>query len=306
MRPGLRDQREEIKAILKYTEEHGLNSTSEGEDEVMPMNLCRELSPMLEWKLLTGFNYDTLQKVVERALPFVLSGNTSSIKNNECIILALVWMRTGTGIPIIATMVGKSYQIVIRAIQKGIRALSQCFEPFVIYGSAPRLSELLTGEEKQSIPESALESRFIVGGKHIRGKRCGSFDTVKNYYSFKLNTVGYQFQCIVTHLGHCVHVTNAERAGTHDMTVYRNNRGMLLAGLDALGFTSPVILGDSGYKNAEFPELYAGWEANTTLNGRRLIVENYLVGWQKCLVLSKKSSLSDMNMSITISKHSVF
>ena len=67
MRPGLRDQREEIKGILKYTEEHGLNSTSEGEDEVMPMNLCRKLSPVLEWKLLTGFNYDTLQKVVERA-----------------------------------------------------------------------------------------------------------------------------------------------------------------------------------------------------------------------------------------------
>ena len=30
-----------------------------------------------------GFNYDTLQKVVERALPFVLSGNTSSIKNKN-------------------------------------------------------------------------------------------------------------------------------------------------------------------------------------------------------------------------------
>ena len=53
MRPGFRDQREEIKGILKYTEEHGLNSASEGEDEVMPMNLCRKLSPMLEWKLLT-------------------------------------------------------------------------------------------------------------------------------------------------------------------------------------------------------------------------------------------------------------
>ena len=167
----------------------------------------------------TGFNYDTLQKVVERALPFVLSGNTSSIKNNECVILALVWMGTGTRIPIIATMVGKSYQIVIRAIQKGIRALSQCFEPFMIYGSAPRLSELLTGEEKQSIPESALESRFIVDGKHIRGKRCGSFDTVKNYPSFKLKTAGYQFRCIVTHLGHCVRVTSAERAGAHDMSL---------------------------------------------------------------------------------------
>ena len=166
-----------------------------------------------------GFNYDTLQKVVERALPFVLSGNTSSIKNNECVILALVWMGTGTRIPIIATMVGKSYQIVIRAIQKGIRALSQCFEPFVTYGSAPRLSELLTEEEKQSIPERALESRFIVDGKHIRGKRCGSFDTVKNYHSFKLNTAGYQFRCIVTHLGHCVRVTSAERAGAHDMSL---------------------------------------------------------------------------------------
>ena len=258
MGPGLGDQRKEIKAILEYTEEHGLNNINEEESEVMPIEFCRKLSPSLEWKLMTGFYYDMLQKIVERALPFVLSGNASSIKNNECIILALVWMRTGTGMPVLATMVGKSYQIVVRAIQKGIRALSQCFEPFVIYGNAPSLNDLLTEEEKQSIPDRALESRFIVDGKHIRGKRCGSFDTAKNHHSSKLNAAGYQFQCVVTHSGHCVHVTNAERAGTHDMTVYRNNRGVLLAGLNAIGLADPVILGDNGYKMQNFQNYMQG------------------------------------------------
>lgn len=116
---------------------------------------------------MAGFNFDTLQKTVGRALPPVLSGNTSSAKNNECIILALVWMGTGTEILVIATVVGKSYQIVVRAIQKGIRAPSQCFEPFVVYGNAPSLNDLSTEEEGQNIPERALESSSLSMGSAV-------------------------------------------------------------------------------------------------------------------------------------------
>ena len=51
-------------------------------------------------------------------------------------------------------------------------------------------------------------------------------------------------------------------------------------------------MGDSGYKNAEFPELYAGWEANTTLNRRRLVVENYFGRMAKVFgVVKEKFSL---------------
>ena len=53
------------------------------------------------------------------------------------------------------------------------------------------------------------------------GRECGSFDTVTNYYSYK-------FQCLVTLMGHCVHVSNAERAGSHDMVIYRKNRTEML------------------------------------------------------------------------------
>lgn len=81
------------------------------------------------------------------------------------------------------------------------------------------------------------------------------------------------------------------------MTVYRNSRGTLLAGLSAIGFRNPVILGDCGYGNAEFPELHAGWGASTTLNRRTISA-----GWQKYLVLSKKKSPLDVNMSIIASR----
>lgn len=294
MKGELRDQSKEIKELLKKFENKDLTASDEEdkENEVIPYDFCRKISSELNWKMLTGFNIVTLQKIVERASSFILSGRSSSIKNNECIILALVWLRTGTSISSLSIIINFSYPITLRGIQKGLRALSQCFEPFSVYGNAPKLSELLTEEEKKKIPKEALESQFIVDGKHIRGKRLGTFEDAKTYYSFKLNTLCYQFQCVVTHMGHCIHVTNAERAGTHDMMVYRNNRGMLLAGLAAAGFTNPIILGDKGYKVTEFKELYAGWDSNPTLNARRLIVENYFGRMTKVFgVVKEKFSL---------------
>ena len=162
----------------------------------------------------------------------------------------------------------------MRAIHKGIKGLAACFEPFKVYGSAPKLRELLSESDRAIIQERAQESMFIVGGKHIEGKRIGTFEDAITYWSHKLNALAYQFQCVVTHFGHCVYVSNAERAATHDMMVYRNNRTQLLAGLAVEGFRNPIILADQGYKY-ELPELYVPDTPCKQLNARRLVIENY-------------------------------
>ena len=79
-------------------------------------------------------------------------------------------------------------------------------------------------------------------GKHIEGKRIGTFEDASTYYSYKLGGLAYQFQCVVAHLGQCIHVSSAERAAAHDMMVYRRNGTQLLAGLIARGINDIVIL----------------------------------------------------------------
>ena len=195
MKGELRDQSKEIRELLRKYGNRDFDTSDEDdkENEVIPLDFCKKVSPELNWKMMTGFNIVTLQKIMERSSSYILSGRSGSIKNNECIILALVWLRTGTSISSLSMIIRFSYPITLRGIQKGLRALSQCFEPFSIYGNAPKLSELLTEEEKRKIPKEALESQFIVDGKHIRGKRLGTFENAKTYYSFKLNALCYQF-----------------------------------------------------------------------------------------------------------------
>ena len=185
-----------------------------------------------------------------------------------------LWFRSGENVNTISSKTKFGYQVCLRAIFKRIKGLAACFEPFRAYGPVPPLSKFLSEEEKDIIPERAQESLFIVDGKHIEGRRIGSFEDARTYYSYKLNALAYQFQCVVTHFGHCIHVSNAERAAAHDMMVYRNNRPQLLAGLMQAGYKNPIILADQGYK-CELPELYVPDTPCKQLNARRLIVENY-------------------------------
>ena len=273
MDPLFVDNDREIREILERGAE-GIDNGADREDATLPLEFCRGFSRSLDWELMTGFKEDTLQVIVGQALPHISCGRKNGVKRNECVMLALIWFRTGGNVRMIASKTKFSYQVCLRALFRGIKGLAACFEPFSAYGPVPALSKFLSEEEKELIPERAQESLFVVDGKHIEGKRIGTFEDARTYYSYKLNSLAYQFQCIVTHLGHCIHVSNAERAATHDMMVYRNNRPQLLAGLIQAGYRNPVILADQGYK-CELPELFVPDTPCKQLNARRLIVENY-------------------------------
>ena len=276
MDPLFQDNEKEVREILERGREAIMDGEDDGESAI-PREMCLRLCPTLDYKLMSGFPIDVLQKIIERAIPFISSGGKGQLKRNECVLLTLVWFRTGANVKLIVSRAGVKYQVCLRAIQKGLKGLAACFEPFKIYGQAPKLKELLSEADKAIIPKRAQESVFIVDGKHIPGKRIGTFEDAMQYWSFKLNTLAYQFQCVVTHLGHCVYVSEPEKAATHDMMVYRNNRTRLLAGLLVEGYNNPIILADQGYK-CELPELYVSDTPCRQLNARRLVVENYFGG----------------------------
>ena len=135
------------------------------------------------------------------------------------------------------------------------------------------LKTFLEEDEKYGIPERAQSSRFIVDEKHS-GEKNWVVRRCLNILFTQVGGLAYQFQCVVTHLGQCVHVSEAERPATHDMTVYRRNRTQRSAGLLAKGMEEIVMLADQGYK-CELPELFVPNKPNRALNGRRSIVENY-------------------------------
>ena len=135
------------------------------------------------------------------------------------------------------------------------------------------LKTFLEEDEKDGIPERAQSSRFIVDEKHS-GEKNWVVRRCLNILFTQVGGLAYQFQCVVTHLGQCVHVSEAERPATHDMTVYRRNRTQRSAGLLAKGMEEIVMLADQGYK-CELPELFVPDKPNKALNGRRSIVENY-------------------------------
>ena len=94
MEPLFCDHEKEIQEIL----EKGREAIRDGEDDgesALPQDLCLRLSPTLGYKVMTGFPVDTLQMIVERAIPFIKTGTKCGVKRNECVMLALVWFRSG-------------------------------------------------------------------------------------------------------------------------------------------------------------------------------------------------------------------
>lgn len=89
-----------------------------------------------------------LQMIVERAIPFVKTGSKCGAKRNECVMLALVWFRSGGNVKLIAPHAGPKCQVCLRAIHNGIKGLAACFEPFKVCGSAPKLREPLSESDR--------------------------------------------------------------------------------------------------------------------------------------------------------------
>ena len=186
--------------------------------------LCARCSRTCDWKYVTGFNLPVVENIIARGLEYYKTGTVSKISPNCALFLTLAWVRFGASFETIKHVTGWNAQMVQRAIVRGMKAFSRCFEPFVSYGPVKKLSEVADEDDKAVLTSTELESQFIVDGKHVPATRTGPESERTTYYSYKLRHVGYQFQCVITHSGHCVHVSRGERAGTRDMAVYMNRR----------------------------------------------------------------------------------
>lgn len=269
------DPEAELEAIMNVVLPEEQRSPDPVGTPVLPEALCARLSRAKDWRRLTGFPDGGVQFLIERALPHFQGVLRRNLAPNEAIFLALVFLRLGWPVAHLAASVGGEVQAVTRAVERGLDALGQCFRPFTTFSPISVLRELVSDEERDTLPERALESRFVVDGKHFKGRVYGGLAGAQSYYSHKLNTAGYQFQCIVSHYGQCVHVTDVEPAATHDITVYKKCRPLLLAGMGAVGLNDVVILADQGYRAPDVPELFIPSPPSAAVNARRLIVEHY-------------------------------
>ena len=127
------DNEREIQEIL----EKGGNAINQGEDEgeaALPLEFCKKISQNLDWELMTSFNRETVQLIIERAIPHIPRSRKGAVGARECIILALVWFRSGSNVKMIASHIGLEYQQCLRGLHCGIKAIAKCFEPFEAYG----------------------------------------------------------------------------------------------------------------------------------------------------------------------------
>ena len=209
-----------------------------------------------------------------KELPNTVNGRKGRLYNNECILLCLIWLRLGLPFGKIGSICGISERTAQNNIIKGLCALSECFEEFPRNINIPTLIEFADENDMQYIAENEVQySQFIVDGKHIAADKIGSEINKQQYYSYKLHRAAFGFQCTVTLNGICVHVTDGERAGEHDLNVYKNNRRKLLTGLKSMTNLNPYIMADQGYVTEECKELVT--RKSKYFNKYRLVVERY-------------------------------
>ena len=235
--------------------------------------ICLAFSSSCDWRRVTGFDLPTLEKIIMKAVVNFKGGATSKISDKEAILLAIIWLRSGLSFTKLAEPTKWNSQIVTRAVIKGISAVASCFEEFTLYEPLKPLVNIADAEDIKELTETELRSQFIVDGKHVPAGKIGREAERKSYYSYKLKHVGYQFQCTITHTDQCVHVSEGERAGSHDMSVYYNNRRRILIGLCQIAQGQPIIMADQGYVCADCPELIMS--KSPVFNKYRILIERH-------------------------------
>jgi len=248
---------------------------------VLPSQLCLKLACLPgqdqtpDWRFATGFDAENLERVIIDALPHMHPARRDVHPNNDCVFLALAFLRSGLPIFRLSRPLSMRPQTLESFILRGLRGLSSSFATSNPEYGSPSLDELLDAEQKAAIPAAALGTRFIVDGKHIACSRVGDASTRQAFCSHKLRTAALGFQAVVTNFGECVHVAAGARAAEHDIAVWGRHRNMVLARLRTLISGDPLILADLGYRSATYPEIITNNEPNPTLNSRRLVVENF-------------------------------
>ena len=137
-------------------------------------------------------------------------GAASKIPDKEAILPAITWLRSGLSFSKLAEPTKWNAQIVARAVIKGIGAVASCFEEFTLCGPLKSPVGIAGAEDVEELTEIELGSQFIVDGRHVPAGKIGREVERKSCCSYKPKHGGYQFQCIITHTGQCVHVSEGE------------------------------------------------------------------------------------------------
>ena len=174
---------------------------------VLPESLCRHLSPELDWQWVTGFKDSGVQFIIEKALPHFRGALGEILPRMKQFFVLWCSLDLDTQ--------RHTSQVATRGIEGGTDAIGRCFKPL------PKLREIVEKEDLDKYPERALDSVFVVDGRHFRGRVYGGLEKAQSYYSHRLGTAAYQFQSVVLRTGLCTHVTDVEPAAMHDVAIYK-------------------------------------------------------------------------------------
>lgn len=137
-------------------------------------------------------------------------GAASKIPDKEAILLAIIWLRSGLSFSKLAEPTKWNARIVARAVMEGIGAVAPFLEEFTLCGPLKSLVDIADVEDIKELTEIELGSQFIVDGRHAPAGKIGREVERKSCCSYKPKHGGYQFRCITTHTGQCVHVSEGE------------------------------------------------------------------------------------------------
>ena len=243
---------------------------------ILPTALCQMFDHELDWHRVSGFDAPQLQDILINASTHVPHGRAGTFSPSDCVFLAIVFMRSGMKMSKLSNFTPFKTDKLTRAIHRGLIGLSARMTSADPVIHAPRLSELISSTEAIGLHPDALNSRFIVDGRHMPCTKISAQEDPTQYFSYKLNHTAIQFQVVVTHTGECVNVSNWARAATHDLEVYRATRSSLLQKLQVItGGDQVKILADEGYRSQVFGELVTSNPSHESFNRYRLVVENF-------------------------------
>lgn len=269
-----------------------LSSPVEHQEQLIPIDFLVRLNLLENIYELTGFNQADLTFIFQKAITNIYCAANSTFKANECILLALWYLRRYETCAGMAHKIkGCSSQTVESAVSKGIKAIASCFDSFSILNQNQlfRMIDLMNQRETEVLierfkdAEAVLNSRFIVDCRHH------SFSKVKNmmlgkshYYSWKLKRAALTNMFIIDRCGFCRYVSLSAPATTSDVTLYRDLEKDFVLTLKHLlslkNIEEPIFVqGDLGFE-CDLNSIITCRADKTTeriFNKYRILVEQY-------------------------------
>lgn len=120
---------------------------------------------------MTGFDEGELSYIFGKALPLIQANSRAKYRNNEALMISLIYLRKGMTCTSLASILGDhSSNSIETAINKGLKALAKCFNPFELYDNkcSKQMKEYMKQSEVDIIQQRMENSERILKSRYSR------------------------------------------------------------------------------------------------------------------------------------------